>query len=64
MYLAGRLLRFHANGNAERLRPRRGDGQPKRGSDNVRASTHPEGIEALLPHRLTPDDLKIPAPTL
>jgi transposase len=26
--------------------------------------THPEGIEALLPHRLTPDDLKIPAPEL
>jgi len=26
--------------------------------------TNPEGIEALLPHRLTPDDLKIPALTL
>jgi transposase len=26
--------------------------------------TTPDGIEALLPHRLTPDDLKIPAPTL
>ena len=26
--------------------------------------THPEGIEALLPHRLTPHDLKIPGPEL
>jgi transposase len=26
--------------------------------------TTPEGIEALLPHRLTPDDLNIPAPKL
>ena len=26
--------------------------------------THPDGIKALLPHRLTPELLKIPAPTL
>ncbi|WP_019571031.1 transposase domain-containing protein, partial [Thioalkalivibrio sp. ALE11] len=32
--------------------------------ETLPTATTPDALEALLPHRLTPDDLKIPTPNL